>query len=148
MSLECCVEEDPEAESKLSRREDHDQWQYLPWTRNGRIMATCHTCTISELHTDSESSGPRDAGWNLVMESFEYQAEESGLYFLEFCGFFFFFFFRSFCLFSRAAPTVYGGSQARGLIGAIAAGLRLSHSNAGSEPDRRPTPQLPAMLDP
>ena len=28
----------------------------------------------------------------------------------------------------------YGGSQARGLIGAIAAGLRQSHSNARSEP--------------
>ena len=28
---------------------------------------------------------------------------------------------------------VYGGSQARGLIGAVAAGLRQSHSNARSE---------------
>ena len=27
-----------------------------------------------------------------------------------------------------------GGSQARGLIGAVAAGLRQSHSNSGSEP--------------
>ena len=41
-----------------------------------------------------------------------------------------------FCLsaFSRAAPMVYGGSQARGLIGAVAAGLHHSHRNAGSEP--------------
>ena len=40
------------------------------------------------------------------------------------------------CLFafSRAAPTAYGGSQARGLIGAVAASLRQSHSNAESEP--------------
>ena len=30
--------------------------------------------------------------------------------------------------------TAYGGSQARGPIGAVAAGLRQSHSNAGSEP--------------
>ena len=36
--------------------------------------------------------------------------------------------------FSRAAPAAYGGSQARGLIGAVAAGLHQSHSNAGSEP--------------
>ena len=38
-------------------------------------------------------------------------------------GFFFFF-----CLFafSRAAPAAYGGSQARGLIGVVAAGLRHS----------------------
>ena len=41
-----------------------------------------------------------------------------------------------FCLFafSGAAPAAYGGSQARGLIGAVAAGLRQSHSNVGSEP--------------
>ena len=34
----------------------------------------------------------------------------------------------------RAAPTAYGGSQGRGLIGVVAAGLYQSHSNAGSEP--------------
>ena len=33
----------------------------------------------------------------------------------------------------RAAPAAYGGSQARGRIGAAAAGLCQSHSNAGSE---------------
>ena len=51
----------------------------------------------------------------------------------------------SFFVFSRATPMAYGGSQARGLIGA---GLRHSHSNAGSKPCLRPTPQLMAMLDP
>ena len=55
-----------------------------------------------------------------------------------------FFFF----VFSRAAPTAYGDSQARGLIGAIATGLSQSHSNVGSEPRLRPTPQLTATLDP
>ena len=40
------------------------------------------------------------------------------------CLFFFFFF----CLF-RAAPTAFGGSQVRGHIGAVAAGLHQSHSN-------------------
>ena len=39
-----------------------------------------------------------------------------------------------FFVFSRATPAAYGGSLARGLIGAVAAGLRQSHSNAGSEP--------------
>ena len=34
-------------------------------------------------------------------------------------------FFLVFCLF-RAGPMAYGGSQARGLIGAVAAGLRQS----------------------
>ena len=56
-----------------------------------------------------------------------------------------FFFF--FCLF-RAAPPAYGGSQARGLIGAVSAGLRHSHSNTGSKPHLQPTPQLTAMLNP
>ena len=34
--------------------------------------------------------------------------------------------------FSRAAPAAYGGSQAKGLIRAVAAGLCHSHSNARS----------------
>ena len=59
-----------------------------------------------------------------------------------------FFFF--FCLFafSRAAPEAYEGSQARGRIGAVATGLRQSHSNSGSEPRLQPIPQLTATLDP
>ena len=57
----------------------------------------------------------------------------------------------SFCLFSTS-PAAYGGSQVRGLIRAVAAGLRHSyrhsHSNARSELHLRPTPQLTAMPDP
>ena len=48
---------------------------------------------------------------------------------------------------SWAAPAAYGGSQARGRIGAVATGLRQSHSNAGSEPRLQPTPQLMATPD-
>jgi len=59
-------------------------------------------------------------------------------------GFFFFFFL---CLF-RATLVAYGRSQARGQIGATAAGLHHSHSNAGSKPRLEPTPQLTAMPDP
>ena len=51
------------------------------------------------------------------------------------------FFFFLFCLF-RAEPKAYGGSQARGLNGAVAAGLCHSHDNARSEPRLRPTPAL------
>ena len=40
--------------------------------------------------------------------------------------------FYTFVLLFRAVPEAYGGSQARGLIGATAAGLHHSHSNAGS----------------
>ena len=51
--------------------------------------------------------------------------------------------------FFRAAPAAYGGSQARGPIGTIAAGLHHSHSNSNirSEPRLQPTPQLTAMPD-
>ena len=47
-----------------------------------------------------------------------------------------------FTLLFRAATTAYGGSQARGLIGAKVADLHHSHSSARSEPHLRPTPQL------
>ena len=39
-----------------------------------------------------------------------------------------------FLVFSGVAPAAYGGSQARGLIRAVDAGLRHSHRNAGFEP--------------
>ena len=45
-----------------------------------------------------------------------------------------FFFCVCVCVFSRAAPMAYRGSQARGPVGAGAAGLHHSHSNVGSEP--------------
>ena len=48
----------------------------------------------------------------------------------------------------RTTPTAYGGSQARGSIGTVAAGRRQSHSNTGSEPHLPPTPQLMATPDP
>ena len=50
------------------------------------------------------------------------------------------FYFLIFGLFFRATPTAYGGLQARGQSGAVAAGLLHSHSNARSEPCLRPTP--------
>ena len=40
----------------------------------------------------------------------------------------------SFCFFLGPLPMAYGGSQARGVIGAAPAGLRQSHSNVGSKP--------------
>ena len=49
--------------------------------------------------------------------------------------------------FARAALAVYGGCQARGLIGAVAAGLCQNHSNAGSELCLQSTLQLTATLN-
>jgi len=54
----------------------------------------------------------------------------------------------SFFAFSRAAPVAYGGSQARGPIGAVVTSLHQSHSNARSELHLQPTPQLTAAPDP
>ena len=50
----------------------------------------------------------------------------------EFCVATLFLFVLSFCLF-RAAPEAYGGSQARGRIRAVAAGLCQNRGNAKSE---------------
>ena len=49
-----------------------------------------------------------------------------------FCFFVFVFVFPS--LLFRVTSMAYGGSQAGGPVGATAAGLTHSHSNAGSEP--------------
>ena len=59
--------------------------------------------------------------------------------------FFWFFFFV--LPFLGPLPSAYGGSQTRGLIGAIASGLHHSHSNVGSELCLQPTPQLTATPD-
>ena len=65
--------------------------------------------------------------------------------FLSFSFLFSFFFFWLF----RAEPEAYGGSQARGQVGAMAVVLHHSHSNdTGSEPRLPSTPQLMAMLHP
>ena len=56
-----------------------------------------------------------------------------------------FFFFFVFFAISWAARAAYGGSQARGRIGAVATGLHHSHSNTGSKLRLQPTPQLTAM---
>ena len=53
-----------------------------------------------------------------------------------------------FIYFFRAAGLAYGSSQTRGQIGAAAAGLHHSHSNARSELRLQPTPQLTANPDP
>ena len=51
-------------------------------------------------------------------------------------------------LFLRATPMVYGGSQAKSLIGATAPGVHHSHSNARSKPHLLPTPKLTATPGP
>ena len=59
-----------------------------------------------------------------------------------------FFFFCLFLSFLGLHPWYTEVPQARGLIGAIAAGPGQSHSNTGSKPQLRTTPQLMATPDP
>ena len=50
--------------------------------------------------------------------------------------------------FFSATSVAYGSSQARGQIGATAASLHHSRSNARSQPHLQPAPELMAMLGP
>ena len=58
------------------------------------------------------------------------------------------FFFSVFLPFLGLLPWHVEAPRLRGLTGAVATGLRQSHSNAGSEPSLPPTPELTAMPDP
>ena len=62
--------------------------------------------------------------------------------------FYFILFYFIFCLFVFLGWHPWHMDIPRGLIGAIAAGLRQSHSNARSDPSLQPTPQLTAAPDP
>ena len=68
-------------------------------------------------------------------------------YYIYFFMFYFIYLFTYFLLF-RATPTTYRSSQTGGQIGSTVAGLSYSHSNMGSKPHLRPTPQLTVMPDP
>ena len=69
-----------------------------------------------------------------------------GLCITFFLIFILFYYFLIFCLL-RAAFVAYGGSQTRGWIGTVAAGLHHSHSNARFKLCLRPAPHLIATLD-
>ena len=105
----------------------------------GHIWSTSATYTIAHSNTRSLTHWVRP---DIELSSFcilvgfvspEPQWELLNLFL------FYFIFFIFFCLF-RAAPVAYGGSQARGLIGATDANLHHSHSNTKSEPHLWPTP--------
>ena len=63
-------------------------------------------------------------------------------------SFYFFIFIFIFLSSSRTALAACGDSQVRGVIRAVATGLRQGHGNAGSKSCLQPTPQLTAALDP
>ena len=110
-----------------------------------------HAC---DLHHSSRQhriliplSGARDRAHNIMVPSgIRFHCAMTGTPSLKIL----FFFFLSFCLFAfaRVAPMACRAPQVRGLIRAVAAGLRQSHSNLGSKPRLRPTPPLMATPDP
>ena len=76
--------------------------------------------------------------WMVLVDVFVGEGEHHVSLLCQLYPLFFFFFFWSFVF--RATPVAYGGFQARGLIGAVAAGLHQCQSNARSEPHLQPTP--------
>ena len=105
-----------------------NSWQH--WILNLLKEARDRTCILmdtSQVHNLLNHSG-----------------NSLGVFFC--CCFFVCFFVFCFAI-SWAAPVAYGGSQARGLTGAVATGLHQSHSNAGSKPRLQPTPQFTATPD-
>ena len=69
----------------------------------------------------------RKRGWGRGrVSSWRQRCIQKGRLFLKMEGLIFFFLSFFLGLFSRPAPAAHGGSQARGLIGAIAAGLHHS----------------------
>ena len=99
---------------------------------NFQVIKTAFINIIGDLHVTQSNGQSSDLWPNLLPPTFENIVLSVSFCFLSFSG---------------ATPVAYGGSQARGLIGAAATSLRQSHSNAGSEPHLRPTPQLTATPD-
>ena len=79
----------------------------------------------TDLHNSSDPSRCSDNSGSLI--PLRHKGNPLPLFYFILFVFFFFFLF-------RAASTAHGGSQARDIIGAVAAGLCNSQSNAGSEP--------------
>ena len=126
----------------------------MPQPQQCLIWAMSVTYTIAHSNTGSLIHWARPgielaSSWMLV-RFVNHWAITGTLILLLILFIFILFYLFIFCLFvfSRAAPMAYGGSQARGPVGAAAAGLYHSHSNTGSEPCLQPTPQLMATSEP
>ena len=124
-----------------------------------RIWCCCELWCRSQTRLGSHIAGGCGVGWRLQLQTSicckcgpkkQKQKKKTSVYSYNLHKNSILLLLLFFCLFaiSWAAPGAYGGSQARGLIGAVVASLRQSRSNAGSEPHMRPTPQFTAMPDP
>ena len=109
-----------------------------------QIFASCRVQLFRGLHRHLESLNSLRI-FSCVL-CFILAVEKSFVPFILFYFILFYFILFIYCLF-RATLRAYGGSQARGPVGAVAASLCQSHSNSGSEPRLQPTPQLTTVLD-
>ena len=110
-------------------------WQPPPRAKNGAWAARQDRLELSRK--EGKGEGGSSAGFSLQAVNAALPATQGGLGYpgqtgraqssLD-RGFFFFFFFGLFSV----LPLAYGGSQARGRIGAVTTGLHHSHSNARS----------------
>ena len=97
---------------------------------------------LNNIHWSFVSYSLKDG----IMKAFIFNSFISVLFLTSMYHFISMYTFFFLCLF--VFSTAYGGSQARGLIGAVATGLCQSHNNTGSEPCPQPTPQPTATPDP
>ena len=99
------------------------------------VQCFCASPEILFVATVLGSQGPEQKK-DLLMFVLHIENEFSGRngFWVTLCSRWYSFIFLSFIyfVFSRAAPGTYGGSQARGLIGAVASGLCQNHSSVGS----------------
>ena len=124
------------------------QLRPMPQPRQRQIQATSAIYTAacgnagSLTHWARPGIEPASSRILIGFISTELQRELLKIFFI-----FLIFIYLFFLLFLWAAPTAYGGSRARGRIGAVVTSLCQRHSNAGSEPRLQPTSQLTATLD-
>ena len=115
-------------------------WCLVACSGVSEVMALIPVLQRREPNLSADQQPVQMNAWASVISKSPFRIKDE-LYYIQFCF--------VFCLLLfMAASTAHGGSQARGRIGAIAAGLPHSHSNAGSELHLQPTPQLMATPDP
>ena len=108
----------------------HEGEFYVIWVLSQFLKSVLHTYIKSHPKCLESNVGEMTSSkrWNGLGRT---EITKSSAFAIQLGCFFLYFYF--YFVFSRTAPVAYGGSQARGLTGAVATGLHHSHSNSGSE---------------
>ena len=134
--LSCAASEGLKNQNKNKNKKER-KWCKVPL----QVMST-RTSVYLPVYGTPSCCMPATVFWRIVSLIFSNKSLETWetQKYLNVIVILFLFIYFVFLSFSRAALVAYGGSQARGLIGATAASLHQSHSNARSEPHLRTTP--------